>query len=221
MHGERVAGEQHVDVATTDQLVEVGAAAGVHDHRPGDEGDLAARPAGCAASSRQSGRRWLSTRRSDEISLVMKPKSARVRSRNSGVTRMPSRPQTTRSPALTSRSLRHMAPPSINGDHRVHPLARDFDPGAAEPDVRALVGGRVEIVRHAAVLVGDPDGGVLHLDRVAAERQQFLERSSRAGRCRRLDLQRQPGEFVVGAAERELAAPRTLRRARSPCRRSP
>ncbi len=40
-----------------------------------------------------------STRRSDETSLLMNAKPWRSRSRNSGVTRMPSWPQTTGSPA--------------------------------------------------------------------------------------------------------------------------
>ena len=39
---ERVAGEQHVDVAAANQIAEVGAAAGVDDDRPGDERDAAA-----------------------------------------------------------------------------------------------------------------------------------------------------------------------------------
>ena len=43
--GERVAGEQDVDVAAANQLLEVRRAAGVHDDRSGDDGDpAAARP---------------------------------------------------------------------------------------------------------------------------------------------------------------------------------
>ena len=52
-----------------------------------------------------------STRRSEETSLLMNAKPSRSRSRNSGVTRMPSWPQTTGSPAFTSRSLRQTGRP--------------------------------------------------------------------------------------------------------------
>ena len=53
-----------------------------------------------------------STRRSDEISLVMNAKPWRSRSRNSGTMRMPSLPHTIGSPVRTSRSLRQEAWPS-------------------------------------------------------------------------------------------------------------
>ena len=95
-----------------------------------------------------------STRRSDEISFDMNAKSPRSRSRNSGVTRMPSRPQTTRSPARISRSFRHEARLSSIDHHRVHALALDLDPLAADAHVGAQVGGRIEVVRDAAVAVG-------------------------------------------------------------------
>ena len=38
--GERVAGEQHLHVAGANQLGQIRRAAGVHDDRSGDEGDL-------------------------------------------------------------------------------------------------------------------------------------------------------------------------------------
>ena len=85
VHGERVAGEQHVDVAGADQILEVGAAAGVHDDRPGDERDAAA---GLPSTSRIIAAMRAtptSTRRSDETSLVMNAKPWRSRSWNSGV----------------------------------------------------------------------------------------------------------------------------------------
>ena len=44
----------------------------------------------------------------------------------------------------------------------------------------ALVGRGVEVVRHAAVLLGHAHGGILLVDRVAAERQELLEQSSSA-----------------------------------------
>ena len=42
MHGEGIAGEQHVDVAGADQFLEVLRAAGVNDDRAGDDRDAAA-----------------------------------------------------------------------------------------------------------------------------------------------------------------------------------
>src|SRR4030095_8071334 len=42
MHGQRVAGEQHVDVAAPNQLAEIRPAAGVDDHGAGDDGDAIA-----------------------------------------------------------------------------------------------------------------------------------------------------------------------------------
>jgi hypothetical protein len=50
-----------------------------------------------------------STRRSDEISLVMKAKPSRSRAWNSGTILMPWMPQTTASPARISRSFRQTA----------------------------------------------------------------------------------------------------------------
>ena len=106
----------------------------------------------------------------------MKPKSARVRSRNSGVTRIPSSPHTTLVAGPDLAQLAAQRPPPVaHHDDRIHALALDLDPGAVDPHVGALVGRRVEVVRHAAVRVGGTHGGVLHVDRVAAERQQLLE----------------------------------------------
>ena len=116
-----------------------------------------------------------STRRSDEISLVMNAKPGRSRSRNSGVTRMPSRPQTTRSPARTSRSLRHSARPVSTTIDGVHALPLDLEPAPPTRTCGPLVGGGVEVVRHAAVLLGHAHGGILLVDGVAAERHELLE----------------------------------------------
>ena len=73
VHGERVAGQQHVDVAGANQLLKVRRPAGVHDDRPGDDGDAAA----AALTSRiivAMRATPTSTRRSDEISFVMNAK---------------------------------------------------------------------------------------------------------------------------------------------------
>ena len=70
--GEGVAGEQHVDVAAANQLDEVGAAAGVHDDRAGDEGDLAL-PAPGVAHQRGDTADTRFNAALGRISLVMKP----------------------------------------------------------------------------------------------------------------------------------------------------
>ena len=128
-----------------------------------------------------------STRRSDETSLLMNAKPRRSRSRNSGVTRMPSCPQTTGSPARTSRSLRHDARPSVDDDDRVHPLLLDLDPSSAEPHVRAVVGRRVEVVRDAAILFRRLDGRVAFAHRVAAEGGELLQQLVEHGAVRCVD----------------------------------
>ena len=77
VHRQGVAGEKHVHVAAPDQLDEVRAAAGVDHDGPRDEGNLQPPLPMCRiiAAMRPT---LASTRRSEEISLVMNPKSARV-----------------------------------------------------------------------------------------------------------------------------------------------
>ena len=75
VHGERVAGEQHVDVARADQRRRSTAPPPVWTTTgPGDEGDALPPRFDRLASSRRCARRSTSTRRSDEISLVMNAK---------------------------------------------------------------------------------------------------------------------------------------------------
>ena len=78
-----------------------------------------------------------STRRSEETSFDMNAKSPRSRSRNSGVTRSPCRPQTTRSPTRTSRSFRHTAVPS--GATTMTASMRCRDTGIQRPSTRTSV----------------------------------------------------------------------------------
>ena len=146
-----------------------------------------------------------STRRSDETSLLMKAKPSRSRSRNSGVTRMPSWPQTMSSPACTSRSLRQHAPPSCDDDHGVHALRFDLDPSAVHPHVCAVVRRRVEVVRDTAILFCRLDDGVALAHRVAAEGRELLEQVvedclDRLAVIRILNARR----VVVGAPDVEL-----------------
>ena len=92
----------------------------------------------------------------------MKAKSARSRSRNSGVTRMPSSPQTTRSPisdlaqlAARRRGRRRRRSPRPCAAARPRSIRR------ATRTCGAHVGGRIEIVRDAAVAVGGAQQRVL------------------------------------------------------------
>ena len=109
--GERVAGEQHLDVAEPHEVAEVVRAAGVDDHRPGHERDppTARRARRIMSATRAT---TVSTRRSEETSLLMKPNVGLSRDCRSGCTRMPCIPHTTRSPFLMSRSFRQVSCPS-------------------------------------------------------------------------------------------------------------
>ena len=80
----------------------------------------------------------------------------------------------------------------------------DVDPAAADPHLRALVGRGVEVLRRAAVAVGRADERVLLADRVAAERDQILDEPRERRFVRRRDLERQPRDVVVRAAELEV-----------------
>ena len=71
-----------------------------------------------------------STRRSDEISLVMNAKPWRSRSWNSGMTRTPATPQTTRR-RLGRRAACGRPRAPLDDDDGVHALALDLDPLAA------------------------------------------------------------------------------------------
>ena len=188
-----------------------GAAAGVHDDRSGDEGDPAAVGLDARASSRRSRATPASTRRSDETSLVMNAKPWRSRSWNSGTTRMPSTPQTTASPLRTSRSLRHDGAAAV--DRRSTASMRwslDEQPLAAR-GARASGGWSSNRSRRARSRPGR---------RAASSRPACSRRGSRAARASRRpsgsavvavgrDAHREHRRLVVGAADREAAAPRT------------
>ncbi len=93
----------------------------------------------------------------------------------------------------------------VGQDHdSVHALALDDHPLPLDPHLRPLVRGGIEVVRHAAVLVGHPHRRVLHVRHVTAERKQLLEQVVERGRTRGLHLERQPRELVVGAAQLEV-----------------
>ena len=89
-------------------------------------------------------------------------------------------------------------------DDRIHPLLLDFDPLALEANVRAVVGRRIEVVGHAAVLFRRFHEHVAFAFRVAAERgqllQQVIEHRLLGGRDAHLELR----DVVIGPADIEL-----------------
>ena len=98
VHGERVPGEQHVHEAGADQLLEVCATRRCA-RRPARRRRRSARRAAFISRIMAAMRETpTSTRRSDEISFDMNAKPWRSRSWNSGITRTPATPHTTRVP---------------------------------------------------------------------------------------------------------------------------
>ena len=145
-----------------------------------------------------------STRRSDEISFVMNAKPCRSRSRNSGLTRTPPTPQTTRVARLDVAQLAADRPAVFDDDDRIHALTLDLDPLPADAAQRAMVRRRVEVVRHAAVAVGRPEQRVVLIGQPAAERDQFLEHLPEHLLGRRRNAHRDERGLVVAAADVEL-----------------
>ena len=136
----------------------------------------------------------------------MNAKSTRSRSRNSGVTRMPSSPQTTRSPVRTSRSLRHDGRAvGADDDHRVHALPRNRQPSAVDAHV-ACAGSwssrspraRSRRDRRRAASAS------CSLDGMAAERNQLLDEARSPAVGVGGHLQRELREIVVGPADLEV-----------------
>ena len=146
-----------------------------------------------------------STRRSDETSFDMNAKSPRSRSRNSGVTRNPWRPHTTRSPDPDFAQLPADGRAVLaDDDDRVHALARHRDPAPVHAHVGPQVGGRIEVVWNRAVTVRDSQQRVPFLDGMAAEWNQLFDEPAQAGVGRGRHLQLQLREIVVGAADLEV-----------------
>ncbi len=146
----------------------------------------------------------VSTWRSEEISLLMNAKDMRSRSFASGTTRMPFMPITTWSPALISRRRRQSRRPSLYHDHGVHALIPHFEPLSAVPDQRALIGGRIEIFRRAAVALGRFQFGVAGIDRRAAKREQLRHHVLHLLLRWRFHSQPQLGRIAVRSADGKL-----------------
>ena len=92
----------------------------------------------------------VSSWRSEEMPLLMKANASRSRSFDSGTTRMPRMPTTTRSPWRRSRRRRHAArPPSITTIASM----RWFSTSIQRPRAHlcAMIGGRIKILRSAAI----------------------------------------------------------------------
>ena len=143
-----------------------------------------------------------STRRSVETSPVMNANPRRSRSWNSGRTRMPSSPQTTRSPARTSRSLRHAARPSRTTTTASirWPSTSTHPPAVAY--LRPVVRGRVEVVGDEAVARrGEPRLAVA--PGMAAQGDELLDQLAQPLAGVRGDAQLELRELLVGAADRE------------------
>ena len=132
VHRQRVAGEQHVDVAGADQLAEMAAPPVWTTTGPATN---AMRPplASRRASSSAIRATLASTRRSDEISLVMNAKPWRSRSRNSGRDADAVDAAHDRIAGPDVAQLAAQRPPVLDHHDRVHPLALDLDPLAAVP----------------------------------------------------------------------------------------
>ena len=203
VHGQGIAREQDVHVAAPDQLDEVRAAAGVDDDGSGDEGNLqptltdVPHHRGDAADARFDAPLGGDlVRHEPEVGpgpvAELGPDADAFEAAHDAIAGA----DLAEFPA--HRAARHQH------DDGIHALTFDFDPGTADPDVGALVGRGVEVVRHAAVLLRHAHGGILHVDRMAAEWQELLEEILQRGSARRLHLQREPRELVVRATELEV-----------------
>ena len=117
---------------------------------------------------------------------------------------MPSLPQTMGSPRAHVAQLAARRPAVLDDDHRVHPLPPDLDPAAVVPDDGAVIGGGVEVLGRAAVLVG---GGAPSRRSPPADGSRARAAPRAATTAPRLvgrrDLQSQPRVVLVGAADVE------------------
>ena len=177
MHRQRVAGEQHVDVAAADQIAEVGAAAGVDDDRTGDEGDLppAALTSRIIAAMRDDAdldaplRRDLVGHEREAVAvalLELRHDLDAVDAADDGVA----------AADVAQLAADGARAPSID-DRGVHALvARPSIHWPPMRDVGLMVGRRVEVLRRAAVAIGGREMRVLGARDAAAERDQLLER---------------------------------------------
>ncbi len=115
----------------------------------------------------------VSTWRSEEMPLLMNANARRSRSFDSGTTRMPRIPTTTRSPfSQIAQAAATCAFSVAHHDHRVHALILHFDPLAFMPHQRAMIGGRIKILGRAAIALHGGELGVARIHGRATQPQQ-------------------------------------------------
>ncbi len=202
--GQGVAREQGVNVAAADELDEVAGSAGVDDNRPSHENDALAARLGLTdhrgdardAHLDSSFRRHL-VRHEGKIAALaiaeLRRHAQAVEAADHSIADLDLAQLATRRSAV-----------GADHDDRIHALARDGQPAAIDAHVGPHVRRRVEIVRHRAIAIRDPQQRVPFLDGMAAERNQLLEQTAQAGVGRRRHLQLQLREVVVGAADLEM-----------------
>ena len=145
-----------------------------------------------------------STRRSDEISFVMKANPSRSRSWNSG----------TRSHALDAAhhliadadvpQLAAERVPILDDDDRIHSLLLDLEPVAAMADQRLQIRRRIEVVSDAAIPLGTSHERVGLARDLAAQRHELLEHAPQSLFRRRGDPHRNRRRLVIRPADREM-----------------
>src|SRR5689334_8174744 len=151
MHGQRIAGEDDVDETVTNQLGEVLDTSGVDDHGAGDHRNATTGllhvthhrgDAGHAAFHPTFGRDVVAHEREAEAIPFLELR----RYPNALV------PADDRFAGADVTQLAARRPRTRDHDDGVHPLLFHLHPLAADADMGAMVGRRVEIVRHAAIL---------------------------------------------------------------------
>ena len=220
MHGQRVAGEQHVDVAAANQLAEIRPAAGVDYDRAGDDRDAIAGLFGLAhhrGNSRDAdldaalGRDLVRHEREAQAiaRLELRDDLDAVDPADDGV----AAPDLAQLAAHGTVRSRRRSPRPCAGARR-HPV-----PLAA--DERLMVRGGVEVVRSAAVAIGGTSCDVLDARDAAAEADQFRQQLRQDLLGRRRHAHRDERRLVVGAADAEFEHLEGARRAAPRCRTSP
>ena len=174
MHGQGVAGQQHIDETGADELAEIRHAAGVHEDRTGHDGDPPTTPL-------------------DVADHLGNPRDARL---DAALRRNFVRHERKAEPVALAEFRRHSdafystddhiagadvaelaALRAIAFDHdgRIHSLTIDLEPLAAVTDECPLVGRGVEVVGHASILVCGLNRGVVAAGDSASQRHERLE----------------------------------------------
>ena len=156
VRGQRVAGEQHVDVAVADELAKVRHAAGMHDGRSADEQSLAA---ACASAEQLVGdlpdghALGLFGRDGAVHELERLPLGRRTLLGKHAHTAVPNDQRRTQLHVAHGHAACRGAA-RLDGDTAVHFLIGDVDPMATDSQLGPLVGGAVKPLGKSAVHVG-------------------------------------------------------------------